>query len=114
MGTHSCRPPSDGCIVEAAANPTVRASNTSEERCGVEEGVREETATGVWGDTSPAWQRMEWIPERREELEDAGDVWPEWWGNMDEVGRSPFDHAPGPVEGERRRVLFLTGESRPQ
>jgi hypothetical protein len=39
--------------------------------------------------------------------EEVEDVWPEWWGNPDVVGPSPFDHVPQ-IEGQRR-ILFLTG-----
>ena len=50
--------------------------------------------------------------EQEERLQrEVGDVWPEWWGNIDKVGHSPFDHIPGPIEGQRRRVLFLTSTS---
>lgn len=36
------------------------------------------------------------------------DVWPTWWGNVDQVGKSPFDYIPR--EKPPRRILFLTGE----
>ncbi|BEI83334.1 hypothetical protein CcaverHIS002_0312020 [Cutaneotrichosporon cavernicola] len=38
---------------------------------------------------------------------DEQEEWPAWWGNADEVGPSPFDHVPSPLDG-KRRVLFLT------
>lgn len=34
---------------------------------------------------------------------------PPWWGNVDEVGKSPWDHTPKIVGS--RRILFLTGGS---
>jgi hypothetical protein len=48
--------------------------------------------------------------EAGEEDADASTVWPQWWGNSDEVGASPFDHVPTPLkQGEsKRRVMFLT------
>jgi len=49
-----------------------------------------------------------WTLEEEVELKkEVRDVWPEWWGNVDEVGRSPYDHIPQ-TEG-KRRILFLTG-----
>jgi hypothetical protein len=36
------------------------------------------------------------------------DVWPTWWGNVDQVGKSPFDYTPR--HKPPRRILFLTGE----
>ena len=53
---------------------------------------------------------------RRAETEEEGDAMPWFWGNTDEVGASPFDHWPelDLEAGEKgKRVLFLTGESRP-
>jgi hypothetical protein len=50
-----------------------------------------------------------WTLEEEVQLgEEVKDVWPEWWGSADVVGRSPYDHIPQ-IEG-RRRILFLTGE----
>ena len=46
----------------------------------------------------------------RQEEEDVEDM-PWFWGNVDEVGKSPFDHWPELGPGEKgKRVLFLTGE----
>jgi hypothetical protein len=42
----------------------------------------------------------------------SGDWWPEWWGSSDEAGASPYDYAPPTIVGEKKRVLFLTSESR--
>lgn len=47
------------------------------------------------------------VPESAPEV-DGSDVWPVWWGNVDEVGPSPFDNLPPPLRGAKRRVLFLT------
>jgi hypothetical protein len=50
--------------------------------------------------------------DRRQREEDAEDM-PWFWGNVDEVGKSPFDHWPELGPGEKgKRVLFLTGELR--
>ena len=50
-----------------------------------------------------------WTLEEEVQLaKEVEDVWPEWWGNADVVGRSPFDHVPQ-FEGQRR-IMFLTGE----
>lgn len=43
---------------------------------------------------------------------EVGDWWPEWWGGSDKVGKSPYDYAPPPVVGAKKRVLFLTSELR--
>lgn len=40
--------------------------------------------------------------------------WPAWWGSTDDVGASPYDHVPVPANGEKKRLLFLTSESRVQ
>jgi hypothetical protein len=47
-----------------------------------------------------------------------GDTMPWFWGNVDEVGSSPFDHLPeldladeGDDRQKGKRVLFLTGTS---
>jgi hypothetical protein len=45
--------------------------------------------------------RMEYAKKRRKTADDA---WPGWWG----TGASPWDHIP--VKGERKNLLFLTGE----
>lgn len=50
-----------------------------------------------------------WTLEEEVELQkEVGDIWPGWWGNVDKVGRSPYDHLPS-IKG-KRRILFLTGE----
>ena len=50
--------------------------------------------------------------DRRQKEEEAEDM-PWFWGNVDEVGKSPFDHWPELGPGQKgKRVLFLTGESR--
>lgn len=43
---------------------------------------------------------------------EAEDVWPEWWGCSAILGTSPFDYVPLNLQGERKRVLFLTGRCR--
>ena len=42
---------------------------------------------------------------------DIDNLWPEWWGNADSVGRSPFDYTTRTrrAAGDKRKVLFLTG-----
>ncbi|KAK8849636.1 hypothetical protein IAR55_004971 [Kwoniella newhampshirensis] len=53
----------------------------------------------------------ELYPDDEDTLRKAvGDKWPSWWGNVDDVGPSPFDHRPTPLpEGKaKRRMMFLT------
>jgi hypothetical protein len=51
-----------------------------------------------------------WGPADEEQLQvEVEDHWPEWWGNVDVVGPSPYDFAP--AGGGKKRVLFLTGGS---
>jgi hypothetical protein len=56
--------------------------------------------------------------EGQEEDREDGDTMPWFWGNVDEVGSSPFDHLPeldleddGDDRQKGKRVLFLTGTS---
>jgi hypothetical protein len=56
--------------------------------------------------------------EGQEEDGEDGDTMPWFWGNVDEVGSSPFDHLPeldladeGDDRQKGKRVLFLTGTS---
>ena len=54
-------------------------------------------------------EEVGWTQGQQDDLErETADVWPEWWGNVDVVGRSPYDHIPSAHIGERRRILFLT------
>lgn len=46
--------------------------------------------------------------ETETEFNDVSDIWPSWWGNVDEVGHSPFDYVPRLPDGKSRRILFLT------
>jgi hypothetical protein len=56
-------------------------------------------------------ERLSWdVDVGRRVKEEVLDVWPVWWGQKDLVGVSPWDHIPEPMIGNRRRVLFLTGE----
>jgi hypothetical protein len=45
---------------------------------------------------------------RRAVVGEGEDAWPVWWGSSDATGPSPFDHAPPPLVGAKKRVLFLT------
>nr|XP_019009410.1 uncharacterized protein I206_06059 [Kwoniella pini CBS 10737]OCF48191.1 hypothetical protein I206_06059 [Kwoniella pini CBS 10737] len=52
-----------------------------------------------------------WGPKDEELLKlEVENKWPNWWGNPDIVGKSPFDHSPIPlaVGQEKRRFMFLT------
>jgi hypothetical protein len=54
-----------------------------------------------------------WGPADEQALRVAmSDHWPDWWGDVDLVGPSPFDHRPSET-GNKRRILFLTGEAEP-
>jgi hypothetical protein len=54
---------------------------------------------------------MEWYLDEEVALEtEVNEYWPGWWGSS-AVTRSPWDYIPGPLQGEKRRVLFLTGRS---
>ncbi len=60
---------------------------------------------------NPAGRDLEYDEDDGQLVKEASVYWPRWWGNIDDVGPSPFDHrAIVPVEGARRRVLFLTGK----
>ncbi|WWD20263.1 hypothetical protein CI109_104739 [Kwoniella shandongensis] len=54
---------------------------------------------------------VELLPPEEEELRmEVANKWPSWWGNVDVVGPSPYDHIPGPLPAgtEKRRMMFLT------
>jgi hypothetical protein len=61
-----------------------------------------------------AKQRKRGLEEEVDEVDEEAlqremlDVWPTWWGNVDQVGKSPFDYTPR--EKPPRRILFLTGK----
>jgi len=59
----------------------------------------------------PSAGQMDWRQDDEERLkQEIVDWWPAWWGNSDVGGESPYDHTPGPVKGDKKRVLFLTSE----
>jgi hypothetical protein len=61
------------------------------------------------GDQAGSMGGVDWTLEEEAQLKhEVQDMWPEWWGSADVVGRGPFDHVPN-LEG-KRRILFLTGE----
>ncbi|EIW71580.1 hypothetical protein TREMEDRAFT_27838 [Tremella mesenterica DSM 1558] len=74
------------------------SSLTKKKRWRREEGFRQSQRDGE--ETAEGEREEERL---RREVEDW---WPVWWGNRDEVGKSPWDHTP--IEGRKRRVLFLT------
>lgn len=59
---------------------------------------------GLAGMAGVAWTLEEEVELQRE----VQDIWPGWWGSVDKVGKSPYDHVPS-IHGTRR-ILFLTGE----
>lgn len=68
---------------------------------------------GKRSQTQKAELELGWGPADEQALQAAvGDHWPDWWGDADLVGPSPFDHRPS-ESGNKRRILFLTGEAEP-
>ncbi|BEJ14168.1 hypothetical protein CspHIS471_0313420 [Cutaneotrichosporon sp. HIS471] len=62
----------------------------------------------AWRNRMAGRQNLEQELElERRAVSDEDEEWPAWWGNADEVGPSPFDHVPSPLDG-KRRILFLT------
>jgi hypothetical protein len=62
-------------------------------------------------ETQLAELELGWGPADEQALQAAvSDHWPDWWGDADIVGPSPFDHRPSETE-DKRRILFLTGEA---
>jgi hypothetical protein len=61
-------------------------------------------------ETQLAELELGWGPDEQALQAAVSDHWPDWWGDADIVGPSPFDHRPSETE-DKRRILFLTGEA---
>lgn len=60
----------------------------------------------------PSAGQMDWLDDDEEKLkQEMVDWWPAWWGSSDAGDKSPYDYTPGPAEGDKKRVLFLTSGS---
>ena len=76
----------------------------------VEVGNAKRALSGFKGAVLGSTDEMVWTPVDEKALRDeVNDMWPEWWGNVDIVGQSPYDFVPKP-KAEKKRLLFLTGE----
>lgn len=86
--------------------------------------VKDPARVGRW----PEWlhvpsttQAVRRVSPSRRSAGDGVSAWKHWqrdgqvafWGNVDKVGPSPFDHVPKHLKDNGKRILFLTGKPSP-
>lgn len=108
---HEHAPPERRTTQWEAMDIDVRPQTLAEMRKGYEKKRRKELEGYVGhGWMVPFWPTPDRDFDEGAFLEDVTGWWPEWWGSSDQVGASPYDHAPAHGQGEKKRLLFLTSE----